>query len=373
LSRHRHSASRSGAWWPSVALAIAAFVAGAWLNGSGTTALADREAEHIQAFERATVALFEKAAPSVVFITSVAYRRDFFSFNIRRIQRGSGSGFVWDRKGHIVTNYHVIEGASAARVTLDDRTTWDAELVGVAPEKDLAVLRIQAPSEKLQPLRVGRGGELSVGQFVMAIGNPFGLDHTMTTGVVSALGREIESRANLPIRDVVQTDAAINPGNSGGPLLDSSGALVGVNTAIFSPSGAYAGIGFAIPADTVRWVIPDLIRHGKVKRPNLGAELANRQLARRLGIDGVLIVNVDPNGPAARAGLRPTRRTRRGEIVLGDVIVAVAGEKVASPGELLLALEPYRYGQSVQLTIQRNRERIEVAVELAPVAPGERS
>ena len=220
----------------------------------------------LAADEEATIALFRRASPAVAYITSVALRRDLFTLNVFEIPQGSGSGFVWDASGHVVTNYHVVASAGATRVTLADRSSWDAELVGAAPEKDLAVLRIDAPHDRLQPLAIGSSADLLVGQKVFAIGNPFGLDRTLTTGVISALGREIVSPARLTIRDVIQTDAAINPGNSGGPLLDSAGRLIGVNTAIYSPSGAFAGIGFAIPADTVGWVVPELIAHGRIER-----------------------------------------------------------------------------------------------------------
>jgi S1-C subfamily serine protease len=316
--------------------------------------------------ERATIELFRAASPAVVFITSIALRRDAFRFNLLEIPRGSGSGFVWDDRGHVVTNFHVIQGASAAKVTLADQSTWEAELVGVAPEKDLAVLRIDAPVARLRPIPVGTSHDLLVGQTVLAIGNPFGLDQTLTTGVISALGREIESAARIPIRDVIQTDAAINPGNSGGPLLDSAGRLIGVNTAIYSPSGAYAGIGFAIPADTVNWVVSDLIAHGKVMRPTLGVELASTELARRLGIDGVLVLDVVPGGGAARAGLRPTRRDAVGRIVLGDVIVAVDGERVRSSNDLVLALEQRKVGDAVTVTVQRDRHKQDIRVTLGP-------
>lgn len=315
-------------------------------------------------YERATVDLFQRASPSVVFITSLETRRDMFSFNVFTVPRGNGSGFVWDREGRIVTNYHVIQGASVARVTLNDHSTWKAELIGAAPEKDVAVLRIKAPAELLHPLPLGTAEDLKVGQSVFAIGNPFGFDQTLTTGIVSAIGREIESAARIPIRDVIQTDAAINPGNSGGPLLDSGGELVGVNTAIYSPSGAYAGIGFAIPVDTVRWVVPDLIKYGKVIRPVLGVEVATPQMARQLRIEGVLVMRVAPHSGAAEAGLRPTTMDRRGRLLLGDVIVAVAGEPVRSSNDLLLALERRKAGDLVKLSLVREGKRAEVEVRL---------
>ncbi|HEX2163771.1 MAG TPA: trypsin-like peptidase domain-containing protein, partial [Thermoanaerobaculia bacterium] len=268
----------------------------------------------LAADERATIELFRNASPAVGNVTSVSVARDRFSFNLLEIPRGTGTCFAWDDQGHVVTNYHVIQGASGARVTLADQSEWEAELVGAAPEKDLAVLRIDAPAELLRPLPLGSSADLAVGQKVFAIGNPFGWDQTLTTGVISALGREIESLAGLPIRDVVQTDAAINPGNSGGPLLDSAGRLIGVNTAIYSPSGAYAGIGFAIPVDTVAWVVPELIAEGRLVRPSLGVQLLTDAQAAQLGIEGALVIAVVPGSGAERAGLRPTRAGRRGRV-----------------------------------------------------------
>jgi S1-C subfamily serine protease len=322
--------------------------------------------------ERATISLFERASPSAVFITSLATRQDFFSLNTMEIPRGTGSGFIWDRQGHVVTNYHVIAGADAAKVTLADQSSWDAKLVGVAPEKDLAVLKIDAPGARLTPLPVGRSGSLRVGQSVFAIGNPFGLDQTLTTGVVSALGREIQSLAGNPIRDVIQTDAAINPGNSGGPLLDSAGRLVGVNTAIYSPSGAYAGIGFAIPADAVSAVVRDLIAFGRVRRPTLGIQLAPESIAQRLGLEGVVIFEVEEGTGAARAGLRGLRRDAFGRWELGDVILSVDGEPVASGGDLLVALEDKRAGQTVRVGLLRGNRRVEVPVRLGGPSGEER-
>ncbi len=316
----------------------------------------DRFTDH----EVATINLFERAAPSVVFITTSNVRRDYWSRNVSEIPRGSGSGFVWDESGHIITNYHVIQGADRATVTFSDQTTYPATLVGAAPEKDLAVLRIEAENMELQPIPVGASDNLRVGQSVFAIGNPFGLDQTLTTGIISALGREIESVGKVPIRDVIQTDAAINPGNSGGPLLDSQGKLIGVNTAIFSPSGAYAGVGFSIPSHVVDWVVPDLIKYGKINRPTLGVELASPQVMRRMGMEGILIYDVIKGGAAEKAGLQPTRWNRQGSIVLGDVITAINGEKVTNRGELILILEKYKPGDRVTLSITRDYEPAEV-------------
>ena len=266
--------------------------------------------------EIATINLFEEAAPSVCFITTSNLRQDFYSMDVTEIPRGNGSGFVWDKEGHIVTNFHVIRGADRARVTLADQSTYEAELVGTAPDKDLAVLKIKAPKNTLRPLPVGSSEVLKVGQSVYAIGNPFGLDQTLTTGIVSALGREIESVGGIPIRDAIQTDAAINPGNSGGPLLDSSGKLIGVNTAIYSPSGASAGIGFSIPVSVVKWVIPELIRDGRITRPSLNIELTPTNWVKRYNLEGPLVMKIIPGGAADQAGIRATRQARNGEIIL---------------------------------------------------------
>jgi S1-C subfamily serine protease len=314
--------------------------------------------------ERATIELFEASSPSVVFVTTVTRGRDPFTLNLYEIPRGTGSGFLWDDAGHVVTNFHVVQGGSAARVTLADHSEWEARVIGAAPEKDLAVLAIEAPADRLRPLPLGVSTDLAVGQKVFAIGNPFGFDQTLTTGVISALGREIQGVGGLPIRDVVQTDAAINPGNSGGPLLDSSGRLIGVNTAIFSPSGAYAGIGFAIPADTVAWVVPELIVEGRLVRPSLGADLAPDALARQLGIAGALVMGVAPGSGAAAIGLEPTRRGFFGGVDLGDVIVALDGEPVRATADLFLLLERRRPGETVEVTVLRDGEEETLEVEL---------
>lgn len=307
--------------------------------------------------EKSVIKLFEKGAPSTVFINTSTYQRDYWTRDVSEIPRGSGTGFIWDQEGHVITNYHVIQGADRAKVTLADQSTWDATLVGYEASKDLAVLKIETPAEQLIPIPVGVSENLKVGQFVFAIGNPFGLDQTLTTGVISALGREIASVSGVPIRDVIQTDAAINPGNSGGPLLNSSGQLIGVNTAIYSPSGAYAGIGFSIPVDVVKWAVPQLIEHGKIMRPSLGLELAKNNLARRIGIkEGVLVLNVFEGSAADKAGILPTVRNRRGEIELGDIITGINNDDITSRNDLLLALEKYKPGDKVTLRIFRGEK-----------------
>jgi protease Do-like 1, chloroplastic len=314
--------------------------------------------------ERATISLFERASPATVYITSLANRQDFFSLNTAEIPQGTGSGFIWDLQGHVVTNFHVIANADAARVTLADHSSWDAKLVGGAPEKDIAVLKIDAPANRLVALPVGRSSGLRVGQSVFAIGNPFGLDQTLTTGVVSALGREIDSLRGNAIRDLIQTDAAINPGNSGGPLLDSAGRLIGVNTAIFSPSGANAGIGFAIPSDSVSAVVRDLITYGRIRRPTLGIQLAPEMVGQRLGVEGAVVYQVERGTGAAQAGLRGMRRDAFGRWTLGDVILSVDGERIASEGDLLVALENKKPGETVRVGILRGNRRLEVPVQL---------
>jgi len=318
----------------------------------------------LTAAEQRITGLFEQTSPAVVYITSVALRRDFFRFNVMEIPRGTGSGFVWDDRGNVVTNFHVIRDADRATVTLADGSTWPASLVGFAEEKDLAVLHIDAPRSSLHAVRLGTSSDLKVGQTVLAIGNPFGYDQTLTTGIVSALGREIESPDGVPIRNVIQTDAAINPGNSGGPLLDSAGRLIGVNTAIVSPSGGYAGVGFAIPVDTVNWVVPQLIAYGKVRRPTLGAEFAPDYIVRRAGIEGAVVVAVVPGSGADKAGLRPAYRDRRGRVTVGDVIIGIDDEPVRSSGELGLILEHYSEGDTVIVTVDREGREKKLRIRL---------
>jgi len=317
--------------------------------------------------EKAVIALFRQASPSVLHITAISVQRDLFTLNLYQIPEGTGSGFVWDHSGNIITNFHVIQNADVAQVTLGDQTTWKARRVGVAPDKDIAVLRIDAPTNRLQPIPIGTSKDLQVGQSVFAIGNPFGLDQSLTTGVISALGREIESVTRRPIQGVIQTDAAINPGNSGGPLLDSAGRLIGVNTAIYSPSGVSAGIGFAIPVDTVNRIVSELIRYGKVTRPGIGVQIAEEQIADRLGVKGILIVDVVPGSAAAKAGIRPTRREGSGRVRLGDVITAVDGKKVESANELFILLENYKVGDVVSISLLRDGKVAQTKVTLEAV------
>lgn len=308
--------------------------------------------------------IFSKASPSVVFVTNTALRRSIFNLDVQEIPRGSGTGFVWDSSGLIVTNFHVIANAHKLTVTLQDQSDHAAEVIGVAPEKDLAVLRIQNPPPGLVSLPMGDSSELSVGRKVLAIGNPFGLDTTLTTGIVSALGREIYAPSNRKIRGVIQTDAAINPGNSGGPLLNSLGQLIGVNTAIYSPSGASAGIGFAIPVNTVKDVVPQLIAYGRILRPIIGVELASDRWIRRFGVKGVPIVMVQPGLPAHRAGMIGARRTSRQGIELGDVVTHIDNEEINNNDDYLSALERRKPGDRVTIKTRRGDKTRSFKLEL---------
>ena len=315
--------------------------------------------------EQATISLFRNAQSSVVHITTLDVRTDFFRLNVLEVPKGTGSGFVWDDHGHIVTNFHVVQGADAARVTLADHSVWSATLVGVSRRHDLAVLRVPGAAKRAKSLPIGTSADLQVGQQVIAIGSPFGLDYTLSTGVISGLGREIPGAGGLPIRGAIQTDAAINPGNSGGPLFDSGGRLIGVNTSILSPSGASAGVGFAVPVDTVARVVPDLIRFGREVRPVIGVELAEDDLARRLGVQGALVLQVVPGSPAAGAGLRGTMRDLgTGQIVLGDVIVGIDATPIRRMQDLNLALDDKRPGQMVTLRLARDGSQREVKIAL---------
>jgi S1-C subfamily serine protease len=314
--------------------------------------------------EANTISIFQNVSRSVVFINTKVYQQNPFTLNVSEIPKGSGSGFVWDSNGHVVTNFHVVEGANAVTVTLSDRSTYNAKVIGTEPEKDIAILKLAAPVSKLRPVVPGQSEALVVGQKVLAIGNPFGLDQTLTTGIVSALGREIDSAANRKIRNVIQTDAAINPGNSGGPLLDSQGRLIGMNTAIYSPSGASSGIGFAVPVDTIKRVVPELIKFGKVMRPGLGIAILPDAVARRNGVEGVAVARVAPDSGAEAAGLQGITRNAQGEYILGDVIVSVGNRKIKNEDDLLDTFEQFKAGDTVSLSIVREGKRRTVQVKL---------
>lgn len=314
--------------------------------------------------ELATIELFQRACPSVVHIETTELRRQLFSRSVMETPQGTGSGFVWDPRGYLVTNYHVVRGSERIFVSGTGFSRVEASVVGVDPVTDLAVVKIDAPHGGLAPLPVGSSSELLVGQNVYAIGNPFGLDQTLTTGIISGIDREIVSVAGTPIHGVVQTDAAINPGNSGGPLLDSSGRLIGVNTAIQSPSGASAGVGFAVPVDTVNRVVPQIIRQGSPDRPTLGIWLAPDRWTYAQGIQGVVISEVRDDGPAARAGLIGLSQNREGRIILGDIIRAINERPVRSEDEFRRQLSSYPPGETIQLTIERNGKELQLAATL---------
>ncbi|MDR0780389.1 MAG: trypsin-like peptidase domain-containing protein [Pseudomonadales bacterium] len=314
--------------------------------------------------EANNVEIFKAASPSVVYVTNSALRRNFYSLNVQEIPQGSGTGFVWDSTGLIVTNFHVIQGANRVTITLHDQSSWDAEVVGLAPDKDLALLRIKAPAGQLVPLPLGDSSLLDVGRKVVAIGNPFGLDTTMTVGVVSALGREINSLTDRKIRNVIQTDASINPGNSGGPLLNSLGQLVGVNTQIISPSGASAGIGFAIPVNTIKKVIPQLLQYGHEVQPTLGIQSVSDAIARQRGITGIIVAAVNPNAPAGRAGIQGLQQDRRGSYQIGDIIVEIDGAAMHSSDDMFNALEQHQRGDKVKVVTDRHDQRMEFEIVL---------
>lgn len=319
--------------------------------------------------EKSTIELFDQASPSVVHIitSKLGQSRDPLSMNAMEIPKGTGTGFIWRKDGYIVTNFHVLQGAERAKVTLWNNSTYDATFVGGDPSNDIAVLKILTNGLPLRPLQVGDSTQLQVGQKVFAIGSPFGLDQTLTTGVISGLGRQINSQDNQPINDVIQTDAAINPGNSGGPLLDSAGLLIGMNTAIYSPSGTNAGIGFAIPSSAVNDIVPQLIRNGRVERPGLGVTIFPDNISRRLNKEGVLIRGVSPGGAAEKAGLTGTTRDESGELILGDVIVGINDKKIVGMQDLLTTLRQSKVGETVQVKVVRKGKTVTIPVLLQPL------
>jgi S1-C subfamily serine protease len=315
--------------------------------------------------ERNTITVFREVSPSTVFVTQKRLVLDRYWGTAVEVPAGSGSGFVWDKDGHVVTNFHVVDGARSLIVTLQGEKAFAARVVGVEPRKDIAVLKIEAPGEQLVPIQVAPArAPLEVGQKAIAIGNPFGLDHTLTTGVISAIGRQVDGAGGVTIRDMVQTDAAINPGNSGGPLLDSGGQLIGMNTMIFSKSGASAGIGFAVPVATIARVVPQIIKTGKAEQVGLGIQLdPARRLEQRSRIRGVIVVGVVPGGSAEKVGVRGLTETDRG-LSLGDVIVGVDGAPVEDYDALYNALDGRKPGEKVKLDLLRDRQKVTVEIEL---------
>jgi len=319
--------------------------------------------------ERNTITVFRDVAPAAVFVTQRQVVMDYWGGGAKEVPAGSGSGFIWDKEGHIVTNFHVVQGAEgqgSLTVTLQDQTTHVAKIKGVEPRKDIAVLKIDVPQDKLVPIRLQdpKTFRLEVGQKAIAIGNPFGLDHTLTVGVISALGRAVDGIGGVQIRDMVQTDAAINPGNSGGPLLDSAGRLIGMNTVIFSKSGTSAGVGFAVPASSIQRVVPQIIRTGRAEQVGIGINIDPQGgLERRAQTRGVLVLGVQAGGPADKAGLRGVKRTANG-LVLGDLLVGVDTHAVNDYDDLYNALDSYQAGQQVTLKVRREGKVIDVPITL---------
>jgi S1-C subfamily serine protease len=311
-------------------------------------------------FEVTAIKIFEQDAPSVVYIFTERRERTFFGGET--LHEGAGSGLVWDRAGHIITNQHVVAGADRVFVRFDTGEAAPATVVGGSVDHDLAVLRVSQAPVALKPIPIGSSSDLKIGQATFAIGNPFGLSRTLTSGIVSALNRRLPSKSGREITGMIQTDAAINPGNSGGPLLDSAGRLIGVNSAIISGTGSYSGIGFAIPVDTINRIVPQIIQNGRPERPGIGIQVGSDELAARLNVHGVIVVAVQPNGPADRAGLKGVDRVAR---ELGDVIVAVNGKRVQTTSELTNALDAIGVGKQATLTVSRSGRQRKVSVTLA--------
>jgi len=316
--------------------------------------------------EKGTISLFKHNNPAVVYISTVERVLNPYTRDIREIPTGTGTGFIWDQKGHIITNYHVVRNKSTARVRLSSQKTYTARVIGRSKRHDIAVLKLDNVLDLPNPIQPGTSNDLLVGQRVYAIGNPFGLDHTLTTGIISALGRTISDRT-IDMDDLIQTDAAINPGNSGGPLLDSAGRLVGMNVAIYSPSGVSAGIGFAIPVEKINRVVPNLIANGRFIQPIVGInanDKSNKLIRKELGIRGILVLGVIPNSPAEKAGMIGSELIH-GELVLGDIIQAIDGKKVEDMNDFLNILEKHKLNDRIVISILRNgRQKINLPIKL---------
>jgi len=350
-------------------------VGGVFFNGGPLELLLRKAqaAQMLQNSEQSTIKVFQQSTAGVVFIDTFVQNNRMGSLTMDPIEipAGTGSGFVWDKQGHIVTNFHVIRSAESARVTLTDSLnggmkTLKAALVGYDPDKDIAVLKVDAPTEMLKPLAIGTSSDLLVGQGAIAIGNPFGLDHTLTVGVISGLGRQVMSPSGRPIFNVIQTDASINPGNSGGPLLNSAGQTIGINTAIYSPSGASSGVGFAIPIDTVKTIVSTLIEKGQVLRPQLGVSLFETKALKALGLDipGVAVIEVAPDSPAAKAGIVGMSRLNNGDIQVGDIITSFDGSPVKDESDVYRLLDKYNPGDTILVGLLRDHKKIQVQIQL---------
>ena len=330
----------------------------------------DLDGRNLLPDEKNTITVFRKLSPSVVYVVNRAVQRNGYSGRTSEVQRGSGSGFIWDKYGTVVTNYHVVKGSSSISVFLDQKE-YKAKVLGVEPKRDIAVLKIDPkPADKksgkrwFTPVKPGRYRDLIVGQKVLAIGSPFGFDRTLTTGVVSALGREIVGIGQVTIPDMIQTDASINPGNSGGPLLDSAGRLIGMNTMIFSQSGSSAGIGFAVPINLITRIVPQIVKTGRAINAGLGVSIFADDASRRIGVEGVILRSVTPKSNAAKAGLRGTKQSRRGDVVLGDIVIGINGDLVKNYDDLYNALDNYAPGDQVTVHFIRNKRKKKTKVRL---------
>ncbi|MEE9325827.1 MAG: trypsin-like peptidase domain-containing protein [Cocleimonas sp.] len=316
--------------------------------------------------EKGTISIFRHNNPSVVYISTVKRVVNMWTRDVREIPSGTGTGFLWDKQGHIITNAHVIGNHKTAKVRLDNKKTYTARVIGKSKRHDIAVLKLVGIKNLPRPIQPGSSKNLIVGQKVFAIGNPFGLDHTLTTGIISALGRTIKNKT-LDMDDLIQTDAAINPGNSGGPLLDSAGRLIGMNVAIYSPSGASAGIGFSIPVDKVNRVVPNLIKHGRYVRPHIGIsanDTANKLLNKELGIKGLLILEVENRSPASKAGLQGSKMIE-GDLVLGDIIQTIDGKLVEDVNDFLDIIETHKANDTLMLgLLRKGRHKLKVPMTL---------
>ncbi|MDP7319305.1 MAG: trypsin-like peptidase domain-containing protein [Bacteriovoracaceae bacterium] len=325
-------------------------------------------ADDLLEVENRVIKIYQETVPSVVNVANIKYADSFFYGRVE-VPQGTGTGFVWDDQGHIVTNFHVVQGGNSFMVNFHkDKKQYKAKVVGVAPKQDIAVLKLETMPKNLKPITIGTSSDLKVGQLALALGNPYGFDHSLTKGIISAVGRKIDGIGGVKIHDMIQTDAAINQGNSGGPLLNSSGKLIGVNTMIVSRSGSSAGLGFAVPIDTVKRIAPQLIKHGKVIRPGLGVGILDEEIRKRyVGDKGAILSFVDPEGPAHDAGLKGMMRDSFGRIYIGDIILEINGKEVNSRDDIYHELGKYKIGDTITILYQRENKRKKVKVTLKPI------
>lgn len=335
-------------------------------TGSAQNALKAKERRFRLEDEQNTIDIFDAAAPGTVHVTQKQIQRSFWQ--AVEVPAGTGTGFIWDKSGYIVTNYHVIANASSLTVTLYNHKSYPARIIGTEPKKDIAVLKIDAPAKELTPIPLPEDSyEIAVGQKALVIGNPYGFDHTLTTGIISAIGRDQIGAGGVTIKDMIQTDASINPGNSGGPLLDSNGKLIGMNTMIYSTSGANAGIGFAVPFMTIKRIVPQIIKTGRAQQIGLGISLLQPRdaayIASMYGINGIVIQAVAENSPAAKAGLKGLSQTANG-VYLGDIILSIDDKPVSNYNDLYTELDSHKPGDKVNVKIRRDQKELTVPVEL---------